>query len=74
MIQNENVEYYKGIYNGQVKIVLGKKKVPTNKNSYQENPGKHLSLAARAGLIYRLHNYFYLVYIGAKLSLHFFKP
>ena len=39
MIKNENVEYYKGMYNGQVKIVLGKKKVPTNKIAIKKTQG-----------------------------------
>ena len=57
IIKNENVKYYKGIYNSQIKKV---------KKSYQENQGCYLSFSARAGVIYRLHDYFQLVHIGSK--------
>ena len=41
-IKNENVKYYKGTYNRQIKKV---------KKSCQENQGWYLSFSARAGVI-----------------------
>ena len=65
IIKNENVKYYKGIYNNQIKKV---------KKSYQENQGWYLSFSARAGVIYRLHDYFQLVHIGSKFQLGLSNP
>ena len=73
IIKNKNVKYYKGIYNSQMKKVLGKKKVYTNDKSYQENQGKCLPPSAWAGLIYRLHDYSQLVFIGSKFQLGYFR-
>ena len=60
IIKSENVRYYKGIFNRQIRKV---------KKSYQENQGWYPSFSARAGIIYWLHDYFQLVYIGSKFQL-----
>ena len=65
IIKNENVKFYKGIYNSQIKKV---------EKSYQENQGWCLSYSVRAVVIYRLHDYIQFVHIGSKFQLDLSNP